>query len=634
MSAMMKRTLFFTSLTLVGLALTIAACDQFTTTEPPKNTPIPTPIPNTPPVVAFPTSAAITVVPPTVPIDNASPSTRPLSIAPIVQIASPVTNTQVSISQTMFVGVYAADDSGIARIELYDDGALVKAENAPAPAPTNFSAMIPWTPAYIGFHSLRAIAINTANRTSTPDEVIIPVTTDVRKPSSVILYPVGTPQAEVGSVVQIQAAAIDDVGVTQLELWVDNQLYTYIASQNASGQIPLTATFTWIPTTVGSHTLMLRTYDNQAQTSDSAQVKITIVDTHAPSINVTWERTNAQANEPITVTITALDAVGIQRIELWSGKDNINTMTSANPARQTSMTVQMNWQSANVGDFPLIVRAYNSDGNVKESAPQIINILRPAQSTPIPTTAPTPTRTRTPRPTATPRLQPPPPPVAELIAPLDHFVGAAPFRVTYGGKGSAELDRVELWGYMPGQPGAQLLCQSDAKATTQKNVQCDITPPYAGMISMYAQVYDSYRQVGRSQTISGYVGLPILPTPTATPFLLSGRWVAPTFAASFQQTSTVLRGTVRTAPTGTTEIEGRITSGTIKSDRVTFRVEFLPATTSSTPVNLGTETPAPSPTPIAPAIDFDCGVEPGATTLTCTWKDARGRTGNTMFKKE
>ena len=627
----MKRAILFSSLTLVGLALSLAACDQFA--EPPKKTSSPTPVQNTPPVVAFPTSPAVTLAAPTVTTDNPSPSPHPLAIAPIVQIASPVTNTQVSISQTSFVAIYAADDLGISRVELYDDSALIRTENAPSPATPNFSAMIPWTPAYIGFHSLRAIAYNTANRASAPDEVIIPVTTDTRKPSSVILFPVGSPQAEVGSLVQIQAAAIDEVGVTQLELWVDNQLYTYVASQNPNGQVPLTATFAWIPTTVGSHTLMLRTYDNQAQSNDSAQVKITIVDTHTPTLTVTWERTNAQANEPITVTITALDASGIQRIELWSGKDTYTIMTSANPARQTSMSVQMNWQSANVGDFPLLVRAYNTDGNMKESSPQIINVLRPGQSTPVPTTVPTPTRTRTPRPTATPRLQPPPPPIAELIAPTDHFVGSSPLRVTYGGKGSAELDHVELWGYMPGQPGSQLLCTADAKATTQKNVICDIPVANAGMIYLYAQAFDSYHQIGRSPTISGFVGLPVLPSPTPTPYSLSGRWVAPTFAATLQQTSSILRGTVRTAPTGTTEIEGRITSGSIKNDRATFRVEFLPTTVPSAP-NLGTETPAATATPIAPAIDFDCGIDATATTITCTWKDARGRTGNTLFKRE
>ncbi|MDE3089997.1 MAG: hypothetical protein KGJ80_11505, partial [Chloroflexota bacterium] len=528
-------------------------------------------------------------------------------------------------------------------IELYDDATLVKTESAPPAAPPIFSAIIPWTPAELGNQTLRVIAYDTTSRASAPDEIVVSVTPDTRRPTAVIIYPQGTPQVDLGSVLQIQAAAVDEVGVTQLDLLVDNQVYTYVTSPNASGQSPFPTVFSWIALTPGTHTLALRAHDNQDQTNDSSPLKVIVVDNHTPALSLALDRTNALANDPITITITALDVSGIQRVELWVNKETASVTTSSSPARQTLLTTQTVWQATTPGEYQVSARAYNANGNVKESPPQTISILRPGQPTPTRAPTPTATRARAPRATATPRLQPPAPPTAELLSPNDKFVAPAPLRVTFGGKGNAELDHIELWGYYQDQPMPQLLCAVDARATTQKNAQCDWTLPDAGMVYLFAQAIDSYHQSGRSPTISGFIGVPPLASPTPTPVALSGRWVAPGYTATLRQTGSTLRGEFRQTIPGA-DIDGRITAGTIKSDRVTFHVDFLPPnvpTATSTP---GAETPTPAATPtlltptavtpLAPALDFDCSVDAAVVTLTCTWKDARGRSGTAVFRRE
>lgn len=662
------------------------------------NNPNPEPA-NTPPVVAFPTAAASR---PTIPAATVTVSPATAAAArrgvggPVVQVVSPLTNTQISVNQTIYVVAFAATDGTLARIEMADDGVSVHSENVPAVS--TFAAVMPWTPAQTGGHILRVFAVDTNNIAGTPEEVSVTVTPDQRKPIANILYPVGIPQVELGSVLQVYAAGSDETGVTQLDLWVDKQLYTYeVVSASPSTPQPSTpqaggalagvlpaqpnfsAVFAWNALAPGNHTLVVRAHDTQDQTTDSAPLNVFVVDTHAPAISASFDRTNVQAGEVVSVTITALDVSGIQRVELWTSKEISSTFTSGSAARQTSLSVQYAWQSGTAGDFPLYARAYNTNGDAKDSPVQIISVLRPGQATPTRAPQPTPTRTRTPRPPPTARLQPPAPPSVEITAPSDRFSNQFPVRIAFNARGNSELDRVELWGYMQDQPSPQVICSVEARATTQKVGQCDWSPPTVGPAYIYAQVFDAFHQTGRSATISGIIGVPALPTPTPTPVPLAGRWTSTAqggqssivFRPIVTGSGTALRGDYRTttggssvpqtgsptspvtvtssagtpspavSPTGGTvttgaELVGRITSGSVKGDRLTFRIEFtpvIPATPTPAP-ETPTLTPAPTPTPLAPALDFDCGVDSSGNTLNCTIKDARGVTTTATFKRD
>ena len=515
---------------LIALALLLlAACEPLTLPATPTLAPTSTPelLADTPVRVAFPTVAPTSVEPtiaasPTATTAATTTSAR-ATTPPIVQLVSPVSSAQISVNQLYNVVVYAADDNGVARIELTDEGALVRSENAPSPAPRVFSTIIPWTPTQIGAHTLRVVAYDSDNRASAPDEVTITVLQDARRPTSIIVYPIGTPQVDLGSILQIFGIATDDAGVTQIELWADNQMYTYLTAQNPGGQNAFPFVFGWNALLPGTHTFFVRARDNQDQTTDSAPLKVAVIDTHQPTISLLFDRTSAPVNEPITITVTALDVSGIQRIELWNGKEIFYTTKSANPARQTTLTAQVLWQSTNPGDFQISARTYNANGDVKDAPAQTITILRPGQAAPTSAPTATPTRTRAPRATPTTRSQPPPPPTAEIVSPADRFSGSSPLRVTFAGHGSSELDRIELWGYLQGQANPQIICTIDAHASTQKTGQCDWNMPSAGVVYLFAQAIDIYHQSARSTPISGFIGVPLVPTPTATPTATVGR---------------------------------------------------------------------------------------------------------------
>ncbi len=655
--------------TLFLVSLFAVACAPTATPPPvpatPSRTPLlPTPVGTPATIVTFPTptlqnapdavtavpSAVTVALPPTPTTEATAPlltttlvppaSRAALAVSPVVQLLSPISNTQISVSQTFNVVAFATDDSGIARIELYDDNVIVRTEIAPSPAPAVFSAILPWTPTAIGTHALRVVAYDTQNHASTPDEAAIPVTTDVRRPSSIIVYPIGIPQVDFGSVFQIYGVATDEVGVTQLDLIVDNQPYNYITAQNLNGQPAFPFIFTWNALAPGQHTFLVRAHDNQDQTTDSAPLKILVVDSHTPALSLAFDRTNALVNEPITITATALDASGIQRIELLNGKDIFSTNTSLNPARQTSFSTQILWTSPNPGDYKISARAYNANGNSKDTPAQIISVLTATQSTPTLVPTPTPTRTRAPRVTPTARPQPPVPPSAEIVSPTDRFTGTSPLRITFSGQGHAELDRIELWGYYQGQLAPQLICVIDSKAATQKSAQCEWNAPTAGAIDLFAQTIDIYRQIGRSPMVSGYLAAPSLPPPTLAPLAIAGKWNAAVatgpITVTLRQNATAVRGDMRVAGIDTL---GRVTVGALKADHLTFSADFTPLAVATPLPNANADTPTPvaaTATPNANAVtmDFDCVVDVSISTLTCTFKDSRGRTGSAFFRRD
>jgi hypothetical protein len=193
--------------------------------------------------------------------------------------------------------------------------------------------------------------------------------------------------------------------------------------------------------------------------------------------------------------------------------------------------------------------------------------------------------------------------------------------VTFSGQGNAELERIELWSYYPGQAIPQIVCTIDAHATTQKTGQCDWTPPVAGIVMLYAQSIDIYRQLGKSPGIVGFIGVPAMPTATPTPLTFTARWNAATSAGpmtvTFRQTGATLRGDFRMAGV---ETNGRITSGTTRGDRLSFSVDFS----------------AEGATPAAGVLtmDFDCMTDLNAGTTSCTFRDSRGRSGAALFRRE
>ncbi len=93
---------------------------------------------------------------------------------PVVSIGSPAHGTNVNLGQEVLVQVIAADTNGIARVELWVDGALVTMSE-PTSTQTTHSAILRWTPTVVGAHMLMAKAINASGITSDPMAITVNV---------------------------------------------------------------------------------------------------------------------------------------------------------------------------------------------------------------------------------------------------------------------------------------------------------------------------------------------------------------------------------------------------------------------------------------------------------------------------
>jgi YVTN family beta-propeller protein len=161
--------------------------------------------------------------------------------------------------------------------------------------------------------------------------------------------------------------------------------------------------------------------------------------------NVVIERppnnTEVRLGETIPIRATATDSTGVTRAELWVGDALYAEEVSPVAQGQTSFTVALNWRAEVRGSHRVVVKAYNSAGNVGESAPITLVVVergpgpqpsptgprpspsgpQPTPSAPQPTPAPpqpTPTQPGPPPPTATTPPQPPthtPPPTNTAV---------------------------------------------------------------------------------------------------------------------------------------------------------------------------------------------------------------------------
>lgn len=99
----------------------------------------------------------------------------PPASKPAVTVTAPAAGSQVRVGETVPVQVTAVDATGVSRVELWADSALVEAQKLPSPQPT-VTATLQWTATTAGGHALMVKAYNAAETASDPVVLSILVT--------------------------------------------------------------------------------------------------------------------------------------------------------------------------------------------------------------------------------------------------------------------------------------------------------------------------------------------------------------------------------------------------------------------------------------------------------------------------
>lgn len=272
---------------------------------------------------------------------------------PLVSITSPGDGSTVAAGAT--VTVWATDDLGVAKVELYLDDILFAADTS---APFEFI----WdtTQTSDGPHILQAVAYDAAGNTGYSDVLSVSVDNtfeDITPPEVSITAP------EDGAVLQgsttVGVSASDDIGVTAVEILLDGNPF---AVDNAA---PFS--FLWDTTLSadGAYTLQARAYDAAGNTAVSPEVTVavknTVPDFSAPSIVITSPADGARVSRLIKVQVQAVDDTGLVRLDLLI--DGTLNRTAICSASLCEMQAPWNPRKETVGGHTLTAVAYDGAGN-------------------------------------------------------------------------------------------------------------------------------------------------------------------------------------------------------------------------------------------------------------------------------
>jgi subtilisin family serine protease len=262
---------------------------------------------------------------------------------PTVDITSPSTGATVSGNVT--INVSATDNDAVQRVWFYVDDTYLRSDaSAPYNAVWNATGLT-------GSHEIRVRAYDLSGNFA-EDTISVTVNPDGTPPSVTFTTP--TNGATVSGVVNVAINATDNVGVQRAWFYVDDvylrsdALAPYTASWNSTGLS-------------GSHQIRARVYDLAGNYTD-AVINVTVSgDVTPPSVTITNPPNSSNVSGNITISATASDASGIQRV--WFYIDDVYLRSDA----LAPYTATWNATAAGSGSHTIRVRAYDNAGNYADT---------------------------------------------------------------------------------------------------------------------------------------------------------------------------------------------------------------------------------------------------------------------------
>ena len=101
------------------------------------------------------------------------------------------------------------------------------------------------------------------------------------KPVVEILSPLSGSRAALGEEVAVQFRAVDEVGLSRVELAADGLIVAVQRSDQAQAPTSMRAMLPWTPTVPGSHTLLVYAYNSDGVVSDAVGVTIVVMTSEA-----------------------------------------------------------------------------------------------------------------------------------------------------------------------------------------------------------------------------------------------------------------------------------------------------------------------------------------------------------------
>jgi len=257
-------------------------------------------------------------------------------------VASPISGI-VNLSAT------PTDDVGVVQVSFFVDGTLIDSVTT---APYEIS----WDSTTVGDgdHDLTAEALDGAGNvgTSAPQAVAVDNGVDTIPPE-VNLNALVSP---LSGTVTVSALATDDVGVTQVDFFVDGVLIGSDTVSNFEVQWDTTGV------TNADHELTALAHDAAGNMTASAPLTVTVLnDSQAPTVSITSPSDGDDVSGQVVVTVAASDDVGVTEVSLLVNGVSVGT--------DTTSPFEIVWDTTTFADdrYDLVARALDAVGNSTDS---------------------------------------------------------------------------------------------------------------------------------------------------------------------------------------------------------------------------------------------------------------------------
>jgi hypothetical protein len=298
-------------------------------------------------------------------LDSTTPVDPPAgsdTTKPTVSLTNPADNTTVSGSSVNATAA-ASDNIGVSKVEFYI-GNILKTTDTSSP----YSASLSTTGLAPGSYQVTAVAYDAANNTTTSNSrtIIIPTPPDTTAPQVSIIVPTANSTIS-GSSTNVQASASDNVSVTKVEFYIDNNLISTDTTE------PYAAILDSTKQTNGAHTLLARAFDAAGNSAPSSNVSInvsnTTADTTQPTVSISAPTANATISGSLAfIQATASDNVAVTKVEFYMDGTLLGTDTSSPYSFSLNTTLYPN------GTHSLTAKAFDSSNNSKVSSAVTITI--------------------------------------------------------------------------------------------------------------------------------------------------------------------------------------------------------------------------------------------------------------------
>lgn len=266
----------------------------------------------------------------------------------------------------------------------------------------------------------------------------------------------------VGGMVTVTADTADNVGVREVEFYVDGVLKTVMTAA------PYSYSWDTAPLAPGTYTLQTRAYDAAGNVGQSQAVTVTVKkDLLVPTVSLTSPENNTTVSGTVSVSAVAADNVGVSRVAFYLN-GTLQNLTNVTPYGYRLDTTKL----VN-GIHTLAARAYDAAGNEGQSQVITVNVYNDLEA-----------------------------PTITLTSPGANSTVSGTVEITVDAADNLGVSRVEFYknGVLMASTGSSPYSYS-----------WDTRPVPSGSYTIAAKAYDAFGNAGQSQSVTVTVSNDLAP---------------------------------------------------------------------------------------------------------------------------